>query len=422
VAKRRKKSFAALRLEEELESGLHLAEPQCRFHESCGGCSWQPVSYERQLAIKREWVQQTFAEAGFDDVTIPTPIASPNEYGYRNKMEFSFAARRWLTHDEISSGEEFRRDFALGLHAPGAYDRVMDMDVCPLQSETANAYLDATREFALMSGEEPYHLRKNTGFYRYLILRRGVNTDQMLVLLITTERKQDVMEAYVAHLAARGLEPTCVANGVTDRLGSTSEGAEIHVDLGDGLLHERLKDATFALAPDSFFQPNTLAAELLIDVVSEYAALTGSETVLDLYCGVGVLSILLARDAGHVVGIEKMASAVERARINAELNDTPNTHFIAADLDGGLQHIPPGMRPEVVVTDPPRAGMHANTVRALRSLAPKRIVYVSCHPKPQAENLAALCDGGRYYVAEIQPVDLFPQTPHIENVALLVRA
>ncbi len=422
MARRRKKSFAAARLEEELASGLHLAEPQCRFHEPCGGCSWQAVSYERQLTIKREWVQQTFAEAGLEDVQIPAPIASPSQYGYRNKMEFSFAARRWLTHEEISSGEEFRRDFALGLHAPGAYDRVMDMDACPLQSDVANAYLDATREFALESGEPPYHLRQNTGFYRYLILRQGFNTNQTLVLLITTERKPDVMAAYVDHLAARGLDPVCVANGVTDRLGSTSEGAEIHVDLGDGILRERLKGATFELAPDSFFQPNTLAAEKLVDVVSEYAALTGSETVLDLYCGVGVLSILLAGSAGRVIGMEKMESAVDRARLNAELNDAPNTEFVAADLDQGLVHLPVGSRPDVVVTDPPRAGMHAATVGALLTLAPQRIVYVSCHPKPQAENLMALCADGLYYVAETQPVDLFPQTPHIENVALLVRA
>ncbi|MEO2004237.1 MAG: 23S rRNA (uracil(1939)-C(5))-methyltransferase RlmD [Candidatus Poribacteria bacterium] len=422
MRKRRKRTFAGTRLEEELASGLHLAEPQCRYHDSCGGCSWQQISYERQLEIKREWIEQTFREAGHGDVVIPMPIASPTPYGYRNKMEFSFAARRWLTQAEISSGEEFQREFALGLHAPGAYDRVIDIEACPLQSDAADAYLTATREFAMASGEPPYHLRQNTGFFRYLIVRHGFNTDETIVLIITSERKPDVMAAYVDHLRASGLSPACVANGVTDSVGSTSEGADIHIDAGEPVMHEKLNGAVFAFAPDSFFQPNTLAAGLLADVVSSMAGLTGSETVLDLYCGVGVLSILLAPHADKVIGMEKMASAVERARTNAALNDTPNTYFLTADLDEGVTLLPEGVRPDVVVTDPPRAGMHASAVQSLRAMAPARIVYVSCHPKRQAENLAALCAGDLYYIAETQPVDLFPQTPHVENVALLIRA
>jgi 23S rRNA (uracil1939-C5)-methyltransferase len=421
VRKRRKRTFGATKLEEELASGLHLAEPRCRYHDACGGCSWQAVSYERQLEIKRDWVDEVFREAGVEGARVPPPIPSPQPYGYRNKMEFSFAARRWLTREEISSGEEFRRDFALGLHAPGAFDRVLDIDTCPLQSDAANAYLAATREFAIASGEAPYHLRENTGFYRYLIVRRGFNTDETLILLVTTERKPAVMAAYVEHLEASGLKPACVANGVTARLGSTSEGAEIHIDAGEATMSERLKDGVFGVAPDGFFQPNTLAAERLVDVVSSFAALTGSETVLDLYCGVGVLSILLAGNADRVIGIEKMEAAVDQARVNASLNDTPNAYFLSGDLDEGIRHLPDDIRVDVVVTDPPRAGMHANTVQALRGLAPQRIVYVSCHPKPQAENLAALCAGDLYYVAETQPVDLFPQTPHVENVALLIR-
>lgn len=422
MRKRRKRTFAAERLEEELASGLHLAEPQCRFHESCGGCSWQQIGYERQLELKRDWIEKSFAAAGHDGVRVPTPIPSPTPYGYRNKMEFSFASRRWLTREEIGSGEEFRRDFALGLHAPGAYDRVLDIDTCPLQSASANAYLAATRAFALTSDESLYNLRGNTGFFRYLILRHGFNTEQSIVLLITSERKPDVMSAYVEHLAASGLSPVCVANGVTDSVGSTSEGAEIHIDAGESFLEEKLNGAVFALEPDSFFQPNTLAAEKLVAVVSSMAALTGSETVLDLYCGVGVLSILLAAKAEKVIGMEKMATAVGRARTNAALNDTPNTYFLTADLDEGIRNLPEGVRPDVVIADPPRAGMHANTVQSLRAMAPSRIVYVSCHPKPQAENLAALCAGDLYYVAETRPVDLFPQTPHVENVALLLRS
>jgi len=421
VRRRRRKTFADQKLEETLELGLGLAEPECRYFGDCGGCVWQSMAYERQLEFKREWVQQAFADAGLSDVDVPLPLPSPELYGYRNKMEFSFASRRWLTRREIDSGEVLDRDFALGLHCRGAFDRVIDIASCPLQSAEANAYLEATRNFARESGLEPYDLRRQTGFYRYLTIRHGVMTQQTVVVLVTTERRPDVMKAFTEYLHAHDLDPACVANGVTDSKASTSEGSEYFVDYGPPEFEERLRGWSFTLGVDAFFQPNTRGAERLCEVIERYAALEGHETVLDLYCGVGVLAIMLAPRARWVLGVEKAASAAQYATRNAASNGLTNAQFFAADLDTGIPPFPEHFRPDVVVTDPPRAGMHKKTLGALRDLAPERIVSVSCHPVPQAENIVALCEGGAYFVAEAQPVDMFPHTAHVENVVLLKR-
>jgi 23S rRNA (uracil1939-C5)-methyltransferase len=421
VPKAREKSYAQRCLEEAFERGLALAEPQCDYFGECGGCAWQPIAYERQLEFKRAWVEQALAAHGLGDVPVPTPVASPDLYRYRNKMEFSFSAHRWFTRREIESGETLSRRFALGLHAAGAFDRVLDIAACPLQSDAANAYLAATRDFARTSHRPPYHARARHGFFRYLVLRRGIHTGQSLILLVTTARDSDLMQDYVAHLNIAGLKPTTVCNGVTDRPASTSEGCRIHVDAGEGRIEERILDWVFDLGPDTFFQPNTRGAERLCEVVGDLAGLTGREAVLDLYCGVGVLALCVSPKAREVYGVEHAEGAVEMARVNAAKNGVENVRFLAADLDKGLPSPLTLLDVDVVIADPPRAGMHANTVRALRDLAPPRIVSVGCHPLGQARNIADLCARGEYFLAEVQPVDLFPHTPHIENVALLVR-
>ncbi|GIX07146.1 MAG: putative RNA methyltransferase [Candidatus Poribacteria bacterium] len=420
--RRKKPTFAEQKLRETLESGLGLADPECPYFGECGGCVWQAIDYRRQLEFKREWIERTFHEYGLSEVEVPMPLPSPRLYGYRNKMEFSFAARRWFSRHEIESGDPLDRDFALGLHARGAFDRVLDIHSCPLQAEPANALLQATREFAKESGLPPYDIHAQEGFYRFLILRYGFYTDQLMVVLVTTRRDSEQMKRYVDFLHARELQPTSVVNGVTDAPASTSQGSELFVDFGEPCLEERLLGKAFVLEPDAFFQPNTYGAEVLAEKVLEYANLRGTETVLDLYCGVGVFAILAAEQAERVIGIEKLPSAVESARRNARRNGIDNAQFLAHDLDRGIRTLPGDARPEVVITDPPRAGMHARTIQAILDLAPERIISVSCHPVPQAENLAKLCAEGDYYIAEVQPVDLFPHTAHVENVALLMRS
>ncbi len=414
--RRKKRTYA----EQCLEEAEPTEQPRCAYFGECGGCAWQTVAYDRQLEFKRAWIEKQLAECGFDAVEIPLPAPSPDIYGYRNKMEFSFAAWRWLTRAEIASGEEYDRGFALGMHAAGAYDRVIDIQPCPLQTDEANRLLDATRAFARSSGEEPYSVRRQDGFFRYLSLRVGVQTGQTAVVLTTTERNEPLMRRYVQFLAENGMEPHVVANGVTNRLGSSSEGAEIYIDGGAPTFQERLGPFIFDLAPDSFFQPNTMAAEMLCGVTAECAGLTGDETALDLYCGVGALSLFLAQKAERVIGIEKAASAAKLAYRNAQQNSFENAFFLEADLDKGLPNLPIG-RPEVVVADPPRAGIHPKAIRGILELKPLRIVYVSCNAKAQAQDMARLCASGRYQLVKTHPIDMFPQTPHVENVAVLER-
>jgi 23S rRNA (uracil1939-C5)-methyltransferase len=421
LPRKRKLSYAQERLEEAQASGVATEIPACRVFGECGGCAWQSVAYAIQLEYKRQWVERAYRAVGRNDVDVPTPLGSPDLYRYRNKMEFSFSARRWLTRAEIASGSSFDREFALGLHASGAFDRVLDMESCPIQSEVADRILALTRTFARESSRRPFDLRRGDGFYRYLAIRVGVNTGETLVNLVTSERDPAVMSAYRDALSAAGASPTSLYNGVTNLPGSTSENAELYHDDGAPMIRERLGSLTFTLAPDTFFQPNTRTAERIAAIVRDFAELSGVERVVDLYCGVGTLSLTIASAAGYVIGLERSEASVAYANANANANGVGNARFLVADVDRDALASIVGSRPDIVVVDPPRAGMHARALRALRELAPTRIVYVSCHPVSQAENVAILCSDGLYRLERLQPVDQFPHTPHVECIALLRR-
>lgn len=416
-----KRSFAQERLDEARASGIATETPACRVVDDCGGCVWQAVPYERQLEYKRQWIERAYGEVGLTDAVVPSPIGSPDLYRYRNKMEFSFSNHRWLTRAEIESGSAFDRGFALGLHAPGGFDRVLDLTMCPIQTEIADRILAATGEFARASSKSPYNLRRNEGCFRYLTIRVGFYTGETLVSLVTSQRDEGIASEYRDALRSAGVRPTSLYNGVTDRTGATSENAALYLDDGSPHIRERLGGLDCLLAPDTFFQPNTRAAERIVATVREFAELTGVEQVVDLYCGVGALALSVASSAGSVLGVERSGPAVELARRNATANGIGNARFVVGDLDSENAELV-GIRPSVVIVDPPRAGLHANALRAVRQLSPDRIVYVSCHPVSQAENIASLCSDGTYRLDSIQPVDQFPHTPHVECVARLIRA
>lgn len=354
-------------------------------------------------------------------VEVPTPIGSPDFYRYRNKMEFSFSGRRWLTRVEVASGALFDRGFALGLHVPGAYDRVLHLETCPLQTEIADQILEATGRFARDSARPPFDLRRGEGFYRYLTVRVGIHTGETLVVLVTSERDPALMEAYKGALETAGVLPSSLYNGVTNRPAATSEGAELYHDDGTPTIRERLDKWTFLLGPDTFFQPNTRAAERLLFLVREWAELGRNEEVIDLYCGVGTLSLAVASAARRVMGLERSGASVALAKRNALENGIANAEFAVTDLDAGIPPEVEPLRPQLVLVDPPRAGIHPKALRALREKAPARILYVSCYPVSQAENVAALCSEGLYRLERIQLIDQFPHTEHIECVALLRR-
>ena len=418
----RKMKWFDLYLDEAHEDASRVREAPCPYQSTCGGCRWQTVTYDHQLELKRRFITESFASAGLD-LDVPLPVASPREFRYRNRMEFTFAPRRWATREELDSGEPLDRGFALGLHAPGGFDRVMRIDTCLIQPETGDAILRAVHDFAKSSDLPAWNTRSHEGFWRHAIVRCAAGTDDALVMVVTSERRPEVIEALADRLTADGVAVTTVANGVTNRHGDTTEGAEIFVDRGSSVLRERVDGLDFEIPPAGFFQPNAFAAADLFALVKEMAGAGNESRVLDLFCGGGALSLVLAREAKSVEGYELSADSVACARRNAELNGVANCRFEALDLIGGLTERPAGeaARPDVLVLDPPRAGCHQRLLDDVVRLAPPRIVSVGCNPATQAANLAHFVDAGGYRIVRSQAVDQYPHTPHVENVVLLER-
>lgn len=427
MAKRKRKRkgegpWAQKRLKAIVAAGEPLVEPRCFYTDACGGCTWQQVPYARQLELKHELVADALRQARLvpRSGVIPPVWASPQDYAYRNKMDFSFAKERFFTRKEIESGQDLRRAFALGMFGPATRLKVVDIEDCPIQGDYMNRVLRATRAWALARGLAAFVAERQEGFLRYLMLREAAATGQTLVTLVTSHRDEAVLADYVAYLRAEELLPTCVANGVRGSFLPSSAGMELFTDHGAGHFEEELAGLRFQIAADGFFQVNTPGAEVLVQEVLRQAALQGEERVLDLYCGAGTLSLPLAGRARAVEGYEVIEAAVAGARLNAEQNGISNTSFGVQDLNRGLPRELSGSF-DLVVTDPPRAGMHPKVLRGLARLGAPRIVAVGCKPLPLAENLAWLCAEGGYVLEELQPIDLFPHTPHVEVVATLVR-
>ncbi|MBN2124584.1 MAG: 23S rRNA (uracil(1939)-C(5))-methyltransferase RlmD [Deltaproteobacteria bacterium] len=414
---RKKKDHAEARILEILDPSPDRISPPCPHSGYCGGCQWQHIRYERQLDFKREHVRDAVIRiGGLDDATVHRVIPSEEVFGYRNKMEFSFSDRRWLLPEEMENpaGE---RDFALGLHVPGAFDRVMDIDACLLQKEAGNDILKAAKLYARNSGVPPYGLKSHRGYWRFLALRYSAFFRQWMVNVVTSEYRPEVTGPLVEMLQDRFEGISTVVNNITGRKASIALGEREVVLSGEGTIRDRLGLFTFQISANSFFQTNARGAEALYSKVVEYAGLTGSERVLDLYSGTGTIPIFLSGMAQEVVGMEIMASAVRDAETNCRLNGVENCRFVLGDIRESLLRL--GWRPDVLIIDPPRAGMHKDVVAGVNALQAERIVYVSCNPATMARDMSMM--SGDYEVAEIQPVDMFPHTYHIEAVARLVR-
>ncbi len=402
-----------------LAEGKGLAVPDCVMHRDCGGCSWQRVSYPRQLKMKLASIREAFAAAEIEDVPLEEIRRSPRAFGYRNLMEFSFSARRWLSRGETQQDGAIDRDFSLGLHAPGGIGRVLQLERCSIQDDPSNAIMVAVREFARSSGLGAWDHRSHEGFWRFLRLRSGYATGENMVAVVTSRRDDKVMGQLVRRLGDLNLLPTTLANGVTDRVADTSEGANYFIDHGPEEYAERLAGFDYRIGPASFFQPNTQTAELIVAEVMAMARLKGHERVIDLFCGAGTLSLPLASQARELRGYEVVESSVAAARKNADRNGVSGTHFEVFDLNAGY---PTGLSDvDVVVTDPPRSGMHRRLLAGLIEASPPVIISVGCNPKTQAENLAVILASGKYRLEGMVGVDQFPQTPHVENLARLTK-
>lgn len=425
-----KKSYAEAVTEKILSPSPFRVEARCRYFGVCGGCKQQDLNYSVQLSYKHDQVEEIFERmGGLTDFEMDDIIPSEKEFFYRNKMEYSFADKRWLTKQEIESGEALDKDFALGLHVPGVYDKVLDIDECFLQSPLSNDILNFTRKFFKDRNISIYSTKTHKGYLRNLVIKqshRSSNKDEkkgLMVNLVTAEENDELMKAWSEQLVQKFPEITTIINNINLKKASVATGDYEKVFYGEGFIYDFIGKYKFRVSANSFFQTNTLQAENLYNTALEFAELQGDEIVYDLYSGAGTIAIYLSEKVKEVYAFESVESAVKDAEENAVINDTGNIKFITADLYKSFlpvveeKKIP---KPDTVIVDPPRSGMHKNTVADLISLDPGRIVYVSCNPTTQVRDIKLLIEAG-YKLLKIRPVDMFPHTYHIENVAVLTK-
>ncbi len=394
--------------------------PRCRYFGDCGGCKWQHVDYQAQLDAKRQSVREAFEHTGgFEQATVEPVIGSRGVYMYRNKMEFSFSAQRWLTAGEISSGKTFEKNFALGLHAPGQFAKVIDLEECHLQSPASVSIVNAIRDLAVRKNWTAWHTRTHQGLLRHLVIREGKRTSERMVNLVMSRSDAEVVKSTAELLRQEDFGVTTFVTTINDTPAQTAIGEAIEVVFGSGRIRERLGRLTFHIGPQSFFQTNTEQAERLFETVRSMAEPHPGDLVYDLYCGAGTIGMYLSQDVARVVGIEVVEQAVTDARHNASENGVTNCEFVLGDIGKTLhsEFVAAHGPPDLLIVDPPRAGLHPRVVKRIGQMRVPRFVYVSCNPQTQARDLRMISD--TYTLDRMQPVDLFPQTEHVENVARL---
>lgn len=398
----------------------------CRHFDVCGGCKWQNLSYEAQLRHKQQVVEDALHRIGKVDIGDFQPIlGAPETTFYRNKLEFGFANRRWRTKEEMNaapeaSHAEHRDDDGLGFHKAGFFDKIIDIQECWLQADPSNEVRNTCRAIAFEQGISFYDLRKHTGMLRNLMVRL-TTTGELMLLVSFAKKDMDVIRGYLDAILEKLPQMTTLVYTINTKLNDSMFDLDMITYFGKGFVVEQLGDLKCKIGPKSFFQTNSVQGKNLYDVTAEFAGLTGHENVYDLYTGTGSIALYLARNCRHVVGIEEIPEAIADAEENMRLNGIENATFYAGDVKNVLspEFAEKHGRPDVVITDPPRAGMHEKAVRFLLDLAAPRIVYVSCNPATQARDLQLLSE--KYDVLKVRPVDMFPHTHHIENVALLER-
>ncbi len=420
VVDRRRGRVDAVTLEV-IAPGPDRVAPACAHFGTCGGCARQDLAYSAQLVAKQGLVERAFEEAGVTDLPEIAPVVGADvTFGHRNKMEYSFGARRWLTPAEIASGEKFERGFALGLHVRERHDRVLDVTDCRLQPQIAMRLLALTRRFALARGVGAWDSATRSGMLRHLVVRTPAREPGVLVVLVTSGAERALVDEYAAMLRAELPEITTFVHTVNRGVAQVASGESSEIVFGDGLFRERLCGRRFTIGPGSFFQTNTAQAERLYGVAAEFAELAPDQRVIDLFCGLGTITLSIADRVREVVGIELDAAAVQLAERNARDNGVKNVRFAAGDalaaLDAELAAHGPADR---IIVDPPRAGLHPKLVERLATLAPTRVVYVSCNPRTLARDVALLANA--YLPSAIAPVDLVPHSDHVEVVVRLDR-
>jgi 23S rRNA (uracil1939-C5)-methyltransferase len=396
-------------------------KPVCEHFGTCGGCKWQDLNYEQQLYYKQKQVEDALQRIGKVDTGSMSPIlGSEDTLHYRNKLEYTFSDSRWLTIEEINSENDVIDRNALGFHIPQKFDKILDINNCYLQPLLSNEIRLAVKKYAVENNLEFYNIREHTGFLRNIIIRNNLAGDWMVIMAFNTDDKE-AREGLLNHIAQKFPAITSLMYVINPKLNDTIYDLEVICYKGDGFLIEELDGLKYKIGPKSFFQTNTRQGLKLYELAKDFAGLNGSEIVYDLYTGTGTIANFIARHVTKVIGIESVPEAIDDARENSILNNIENTVFFTGDMKGMLteEFVRANGYPEVIITDPPRAGMHPDVVKRILEIEPKRIVYVSCNPATQARDVNLMLE--KYTVIKIQPVDMFPHTHHVENIVLLER-
>jgi 23S rRNA (uracil1939-C5)-methyltransferase len=395
-------------------------DPFCSHFGLCGGCKWQHMTYDAQLRFKAKRVRDAFQRIGeVDPDLIQSIVAAPDQRYYRNKLEYTASDRRWLTEKELASDEVFERE-GIGFHLPGAFDKILDIEHCYLQNEVSNKIRIFIKALAKQNQWPFFQLREKSGFIRNIIVR-NTTAGEVMVVLVVGEDNQKWIKLVVESLSSAIPDVVSIYSCVNTKVNDSIHDLQTTHEFGAKTLVEKLHHVQFHIGPKSFFQTNSLQAENLYALTKKLADLKPEDILYDLYCGVGSIGIYMADSCSRVVGIEHIAEAIDDAKENASLNQLTNTDFVVGTVEMILDpaFVQRHGAPDVVIADPPRAGMHPNVIKHLLAAAPKRIVYVSCNPATQARDIQMLNE--KYSLMTAIPVDMFPQTQHIECVALLER-
>lgn len=418
VNRRRKKYMegSAIRFHEYSKDRI---EAPCIHFGVCGGCKWQHLPYDLQLFHKEKQVRDNLERIGKAELPKVSPIiGSPAIYNYRNKLEFTFSDRRWLTREEILSDNEFSKEDAIGFHIPSLFDKVLDIRECHLQPEPSNFIRNAVREYAHKDRLTFFNLREQTGFLRNLIVRNNLAGDIMLIFVFFYD-DQKRREGLLDHIAAKFSRITSMFYVINQKQNDSIADQKPVLYRGRDHLAEEMDGLKFRIGPKSFYQTNTRQAVILYRIAKELANLSGKEIVYDLYTGTGTIANFIADSALKVIGFEYIEEAVKDAVINSEINNIRNTEFYTGDIKSIMnqQFTATHGKPDVIITDPPRAGMHVDVVKSIIGASPERIIYISCNPSTQSRDVLLLSE--HYRIAGVQPVDMFPHTHHVENIILL---
>ena len=394
---------------------------KCEHFGTCGGCKWQNLAYANQLEFKQKYVYDAFTRIGKLNFTEIMPILSNSEeYYYRNKLEFGFSNKKWLTNEQIASNQDVENKNGLGYHIAGLFDKILDISNCYLQPEPSNSIRNAVREYALRNKLSFFDIRNKQGLLRTLLIRT-TSTGEIMVVVSVFEWLEKELFGLLDFLKINFPQITSLQYTHNSKGNDTFYGLEIITYYGRDYILEEMEGLKFKISAKSFYQTNSKQAYNLYNITRNFADLNGNEIVYDLYTGTGTIANFIAKQAKQVVGIEYVEDAIKDAIENSEANNIKNTKFFAGDMKDVLNDsfIEANGKPDVIITDPPRAGMHEDVIKVILTILPKKIVYVSCNPSTQARDLAFF--ETNYEIVKVQPVDMFPQTAHVENVVLLDR-